>query len=73
MFFRWRPGRRGAVTTCACAPEWPGLRAELDGHEVSGVPSPGGASPMVLMLGLVARCTGCDAVYPHGWAVAERH
>ncbi|GGP59144.1 hypothetical protein [Saccharothrix coeruleofusca] len=69
MFFRWRSGR-GAVTTCACEPEWPGLRASLDGHEVVGVPSPEGSSPMVHMLGLVARCSGCGAHYPHGWVVA---
>ncbi|QFZ23349.1 hypothetical protein [Saccharothrix syringae] len=71
MFFKWRSSRRG-VTTCACSPEWPGLRAELDGHQVPGRPSPGGSSPLVLMLGLVASCTGCGAEYPHGWAVAER-
>ncbi|MBB5955018.1 hypothetical protein FHS29_001588 [Saccharothrix tamanrassetensis] len=73
MFFRWRPLRRTAVTTCACPTEWPELRADLDGHEVRGVPSPGGSSPLVLMLGLVATCAGCGAHYPHGWAVAERH
>ncbi|MBM7812827.1 hypothetical protein [Saccharothrix algeriensis] len=73
MFFRWRSWRRDAVTTCACEPEWPGLRAELDGHEVRGVPSPDGDSPMVAMLGLRARCAGCGAHYPHGWAVADRH
>jgi hypothetical protein len=71
MFFKWRSFRRGVVT-CACQPEWPGLRASLDGHEVTGVPSPEGSSPLVLMLGLVARCTGCGAEYPYGWAVAAR-
>ncbi|MFI9814913.1 hypothetical protein [Saccharothrix variisporea] len=72
MFFRWRTSRRNEVTTCACEPEWPELRATLDGHEVRGVPSPEGSSPMVLFLGLVATCARCGAVYPHGWAVAAR-
>jgi hypothetical protein len=36
------------------------------------VPSPEGSSPLVLMLGLSASCTGCGADYPYGWAVADR-
>lgn len=71
MFFKWRSFRRGVVT-CACEPEWPGLRAVLNGHEVAGVPSPEGSSPLVLILGLAASCTGCGAEYPYGWAVADR-
>jgi hypothetical protein len=70
MFFKWR-SRRGAVTTCACSPEWPRLVSSLDGHQVEGVPSPEGSSPLVWMLGLEARCAGCGAAYPHGWAVAR--
>ncbi|XVV03136.1 hypothetical protein ACQPW3_38305 [Actinosynnema sp. CA-248983] len=72
MFFRWRTSRRAEVTACACEPEWPELRATLDGHEVRGVPSPEGSSPLVWQLGLVASCARCGAVYPHGWAVAGR-
>lgn len=71
MFFKWRSFRRDVVT-CACEPEWPALRASLDGHDVAGVPSPDGSSPLVLMLGLVAFCAGCGAEYPYGWAVAGR-
>ncbi|MEV0678378.1 hypothetical protein AB0I60_17860 [Actinosynnema sp. NPDC050436] len=72
MFLRWRSFRRGEVSTCACSPEWPGLRSELGGHELRGVPSPGGSSYLVLQLGLVATCTGCGADYPHGWKPASR-
>lgn len=71
MFLKWRSFRRG-VTTCACSPEWPALRALVDGHEVAGVPSPEGSSPLVVMLGLVASCTGCGAEYPYGWKTAAR-
>ncbi|MGM1060788.1 hypothetical protein [Saccharothrix sp. Mg75] len=71
MFFRWRRFGRDVVT-CACEPEWPGLRSSLDGHELAGVPSPGGSSPLVLVLGLEASCTGCGATYPHGWATTGR-
>ncbi|GAB2981029.1 hypothetical protein [Saccharothrix stipae] len=71
MFFKWRAFRRDVVT-CACEPEWPGLRARVDGADVAGVPSPEGSSPLVLMLGLTACCTGCGAEYPYGWAVAPR-
>ncbi|MEU5691188.1 hypothetical protein [Actinosynnema sp. NPDC020468] len=70
MFFRWRSGG-SEVTTCACTPEWPELVSSLDGHPVRGVPSPGGSSPMVLMLGLVAVCGRCAARYRGGWAVAD--
>ncbi|MBW4716104.1 hypothetical protein [Saccharothrix obliqua] len=72
MFLRWRSSRRGSVTVCACTPEWPGLRSEMGGHELRGVPSPGGSSPLVWQLGLVATCTGCGARYPDGWAPAPR-
>ncbi|MBB4963032.1 hypothetical protein [Saccharothrix violaceirubra] len=71
MFFKWPFGRGNKITTCACVPEWPGLVAEQAGHHVTGVPSPEGSSPMVMMLGLVAHCTGCGARYPHGWRVAD--
>ncbi|AXX33791.1 hypothetical protein KCV87_23595 [Actinosynnema pretiosum subsp. pretiosum] len=71
MFLSWRRGKRDEIITCSCEPDWPELVSDLDGHPVRGLPSPDGSSPMVMMLGLVAKCARCGARYPHGWTVAD--
>ncbi|GAA5708194.1 hypothetical protein Save01_09073 [Streptomyces avermitilis] len=57
---------------CRCSPAWPGLETTANGYVL-----PAEASSHYSILTnpdtgpFVARCTGCQARYPHPWVIPQ--
>jgi hypothetical protein len=76
----WFHRRLPRQDPCTCAPQWPGLKTEVNGYVLSAVPSdaysvitnPDVSIPALAELGVgsvVARCIECEASYPHPWVI----
>lgn len=57
---------------CKCSPAWPGLETTANGYVL---PAEASSHYSVLTnpdIGpFVARCTGCQARYPHPWVIPQ--